>query len=121
MAHILVIDDDILVRKAIRAVLECAGHEVVLAPDGRDGMREYGKNAIDLIITDILMPEQDGVETILTLRKTNPAVKILATSGGARIGNQDFLLLAKRLGATAILRKPFEPDDLVAQVAALCH
>lgn len=121
MARILVIDDDILVRMAIKAVLERAGHEVILASDGQAGMREYGSHAVDLVVTDMLMPEQDGIETILALRKTNPFIKILAISGGARINSQDFLPVAEKLGANASLRKPFGPDDLVAQVTALCR
>lgn len=120
MARILVIDDDSQVRMAIKAVLERAGHETILASDGRVGMREYETRAFDLVITDILMPEQEGIETILALRKTSPAVKILAISGGGRVGNQDFLLLAEKLGASGVLKKPFGPDELVAQVSALC-
>lgn len=120
MARILVIDDDSQVRMAIKAVLERAGHEIVMAPDGKVGMREYAARVFDLVITDILMPEQEGIETILALRKACPTVEILAISGGGRVGNQDFLRLAQTLGASGILKKPFGPDELVAQVAALC-
>lgn len=121
MARILVIDDDPLVRKAIKAVLDRAGHAVVLAPDGRVGVAEYGRSAFDLVITDILMPEQEGMETIRALRNANPSVKILAISGGGRVGNQDFLDLARKLGACRSLKKPFDPEHLMAEVDALCH
>lgn len=121
MARILVIDDDPLVRKAIKAVLDRVGHAVVLAPDGRVGVAEYGRSGFDLVITDILMPEQEGMETIRALRNANPSVKILAISGGGRIGIQDFLVVAERLGASATLKKPFDPDDLAARVATLCN
>lgn len=120
MARILLIDDDNLVRMAISAVLEGAGHEVVQAPNGRVGTAAYARSAFDLVITDILMPEQEGIETIRILRHANPSVKILAISGGGRIGSQDFLLLAEMLGAAATLKKPFDPDELTARVAALC-
>jgi len=121
MARILVIDDDALVRTTISVILERAGHEIVLAPDGQVGVLEYGRSAFDLVITDILMPEQEGIETIVALRKANPDVKILAISGGGRAGNQDYLLIAEKFGANASLQKPFDPDDLVARVEALCR
>lgn len=120
MAKILVIDDEPLVLKTIRLVLEQAGHDIHEAPNGRVGMESLAAESFDLVITDILMPDQEGLETISGMRRDNGDIKILAMSGGGRTGNHDFLQIARKLGADATIKKPFDPDLLVAQVAELC-
>ena len=119
MAKILVIDDDRMVRDTLKIILSAAGHEVRLAEDGNKGMQAFGKFAPDLVITDILMPEKEGMETIRELREQRPDVPIIAISGGGRVGNMSFLKVAERFGANRTITKPFEPEHIVATVAEL--
>jgi DNA-binding response OmpR family regulator len=119
MATILVIDDDAPVRAALRRILERAGYTVMVAADGRAGMRLHRERPADLIITDIFMPGQDGIETIRQLRHEGPAVPILAISGGDQTGAVDLGEGAALLGASQTLRKPFELAELLAAVGDL--
>ena len=116
MTRVLVIDDDPLVRATLRAILDSAGFEVVLASDGLDGVAEFKRRRADLVITDIVMPDMEGIETIRNIRELEPTVPILAISGGGRGVSIDYLRMAERLGATASLQKPFEADELIAAV-----
>lgn len=115
-SNILVIDDDPLVRKTLRVILEDEGYSVRCAKDGRDGLAAFREGPPDLVITDIIMPEQEGLETIMAIRSAWPEGAIIAISGGGRIQYADILHAAKRLGADAILAKPFEPHELIATV-----
>ena len=119
MARILVIEDDDQMRGMLRQMLERSGYEVIDAPDGKVGMNLYSEKRADLIITDVVMPEKDGIETIMELRRGSPAVKIIAISGGGRIGPEDHLLVAKGLGAQYTFIKPFELKELLKAVSAL--
>ena len=119
MARIIVIDDDESVRKAIRRVLEPLGHEVREAEDGAAGLALLADRSADLVITDIFMPGQDGIETVRRIRKEFPGVKMLVMSGGDSTGRMDLRGDAVLLGATASLRKPFERADLVRAVEAV--
>lgn len=116
MATILVIDDDDLVRKTIVFALTAKGYDVLEAGNGVEGVDLYKSRAIDLTICDIIMPEKEGLDTIMTLRRLNPAAKIIAVSGGGRVGNLDFLPHATKLGAMEALAKPFAPRQLVQLV-----
>ena len=116
MAKILVIDDDVIVRETIVQILEDGGHQVVSAEDGKRGMVAFRSERPDLIITDIIMPEQEGIQTITEIRGVQPNAKIIAISGGGRIGNTDFLKIARHLGAFDAIAKPFDPDDLLSRV-----
>lgn len=116
MTRILVIDDEAPVRRILRQMLERAGYEVVEAPDGAKGLRLYHQDPVDLIITDILMPEKEGIETIMALCKTAPRVKIIAISGGGRMNKKDLLSTAKALGAARTLAKPFTREEVLAAV-----
>jgi CheY-like chemotaxis protein len=116
MATILVIDDDDLVRKTIVFALTAKGYNVLEAGNGVEGVDLYKNNAVDLTICDIIMPEKEGLDTIMTLRRLNAAAKIIAVSGGGRVGNLDFLPHATKLGATEALAKPFAPRQLVQLV-----
>ncbi|MDB5409574.1 MAG: regulator [Rhodospirillales bacterium] len=116
-AYILVIDDDALVRQALTQILESNGYEVQCAPDGRKGLQSFRGRRPDLVISDIIMPMMEGIETIMALRILSRACPIIAISGDGRFGGIDFLAVAKELGATATLGKPFEAGDLLQAVA----
>lgn len=116
MAKILVIEDETLVSQTLEVLLMKAGHTVATAPDGAKGIAAYQAERPDLVITDIIMPEKEGIETIRELRAISQSVPIIAISGGGRTKNYDFLRIAHRLGATEVLRKPFANDELLAVV-----
>ena len=116
MARILVIDDSMLTRHMLRQVLERAGYEVLEASDGRVGIQIHRTTPADIVITDILMPEQEGLETIRELQRDCPEVKIIAISGGGQIGDYNFLTIAQRLGARRAFQKPFVLQDMLNAV-----
>lgn len=116
MARVLVIDDEELARFTIREILETAGFEVDEAENGRVGIEKQQATPFDLIITDIIMPEKEGVETIIDLKQDFPDLKIIAISGGGRTRNLDFLKLSERFGAGKILSKPFTEGQLLDAV-----
>jgi CheY-like chemotaxis protein len=119
IARILVIDDDALLRRALRAVLEVAGYDVIEAADGAAGLRLQREQGADLILVDLVMPELDGLEFIRKLRADLPQAKIIAMSGGGPTGRADLLGVAAALGASRTLRKPFEPRDLLTAIQEL--
>ena len=106
MAKILLIEDEAGVRETLAAAIESKGHTAVVACNGREGLEKFRADAFDLVVTDIIMPEKEGVETIKELRTIKPDVKIVAISGGGRTGNMDFLKIAKSLGALHTITKP---------------
>jgi DNA-binding response OmpR family regulator len=114
--RILVIDDDLMVRRTMEQVLTQAGYDVLCAVDGEQGFRLFQEIEPDLVITDIIMPCREGIETIRAIKQANPRTKIIAMSGGARINNHDFLQIACKLGADFILAKPFNVDELCSLV-----
>ena len=113
MANVLVADDEELARFTIREILEGEGHTVIEAKNGVEAIALFNKNKIDIIVTDIIMPDKEGIETIIELKRDHPAIKIVAISGGGRTRNLDFLELAKRYGADAVLAKPFSEQELI--------
>jgi CheY-like chemotaxis protein len=116
MPKILVIDDDAIVRKTIVQLLEDDGYQVVSAEDGLRGMAMFRSEQPDLVITDIIMPEQEGIQTIAEMRKAMPDAKIIAISGSGRFSDADFLKMARSLGAMDIVSKPFDADELLTIV-----
>lgn len=116
MADIIVIDDDPNVVKLLRAMLVKAGHEVREANSGDEGIRLFNERKADLVITDIVMPGKDGMETIIEIRHKDHDVKIIAISGGAGFTPDHYLDSAQLFGAHRILRKPFSLDELVEVV-----
>lgn len=116
MARILVIDDERLICEMLEDALTAAGHDVAVAPDGRKGAKLIQGQAVDLIITDIFMPEQDGLATIEELRRSHSDAKIIAISGGSRIRNADVLRWAGELGAAHAFRKPIDWGEFLAAV-----
>ena len=121
MKKILVIDDDDLVRNVMTKILEREGFELSGASNGKEGVEIFRNNPTDLVITDLIMPEQDGIETIIELKKACQDIKIIAISGGGqvgpgKVGTTDYLSIAKQYGAADVLNKPVERDILVETV-----
>lgn len=119
MARILVIDDEARIRTIIRKILESAGHEVVEAGDGAEGTEVFRGSHFDLVVTDLIMPEKEGIETILHLREVDANVPILVVSGGYSFDKVGPLEDAEMLGADASLAKPFTVAQLTETVDAL--
>jgi CheY-like chemotaxis protein len=119
MAVILVIDDETLMRRMVQRILVPEGHTVLEAENGTIGIDMVRSHAPDIVITDILMPEKEGLETIRELRRLNPAIKIIAMSGGSAGQDAPVLHWAERLGAHATLAKPFRAAELQDAVSRL--
>lgn len=119
MPRILVVDDDEQVRTMLRMTLEAAGYDADEAEDGRQAIRRQREKPADLVITDLIMPEKEGLETIMDLRREWPETKIIAISGGGRIVPTDFLWHAKRLGAAEVFQKPIDRKKLLGAVSSL--
>lgn len=115
----MVIDDDPLVRETIRNILQIKDIEVLEAEDGAQGLEIFAEQPVPLVITDLLMPGKEGIETISELRKIEPDLKIIAISGGGATNNMTFLELARKMGATKTLSKPFKPKELLDTVTAV--
>ena len=119
MAKILVLDDEPSILLMLKKMLEKAGHDVNIALNGKIGMELFDQNKPDLIITDLIMPEKEGLETIFELRRKYPDLKIIAISGGGRIGPDGYLPGAKLLGANAVFPKPLIPKEFLSAVSDL--
>ncbi|MGE3335986.1 MAG: response regulator [Rhodospirillaceae bacterium] len=116
MAKILLIEDDALVADAVQTVLRKAGYTVVTIPNGAVALAKLEGERPDLILTDILMPEKEGIETIRDIRARDQQVPIVVYSGGGMMKNFEFLNMAVKLGANDALRKPFANEELLAVV-----
>jgi CheY-like chemotaxis protein len=116
MAKILVIDDDPRIRRLIGRILSGEGHDVAAAENGNDGLRRFRADQPALVISDLLMPEKEGIETIIEIRREAPSIPILAISGD---GGGTFLDIATKLGATRALAKPFRSAELIEAVNQL--
>jgi DNA-binding response OmpR family regulator len=119
MAKVLIIDDEASVRRMIARILNDAGHQTVDAADGLGGVRRYHAETPDLVITDLIMPEQEGIQTITDIRASGSQVPIIAISGGGAGSADLYLSMAEELGADAVLAKPFRPSDLLSLVEEL--
>jgi len=117
--RVLVIDDNEDVRTLIQLALEAEGFNVSVAANGHDGMSLLRGQIADVVVTDILMPEKDGIETIAELRKDFPDVKIIAISGALSANGFDYLRVPIQLGVARILRKPFDIQELVGAIREL--
>jgi CheY-like chemotaxis protein len=117
MAHILLIEDDDGVRVMLRDTLVHYGHEVTEARNGREGLELYFQIKPDLLITDIVMPEKEGLELLMELRKRHQHAKVIAISGGGQKQRADYLQMARLMGAAQVLAKPFGNEALRAAVA----
>lgn len=115
MARILLIEDDDDLRGVIAQSLALAGHEVFQAAEGRQGLELFHAGSFDLVLTDLVMPGKEGVETIIELHREKPGLKIIAMSGGMP-RSEFYLNLAAHLGAQRTIAKPFTPTELVAVI-----
>lgn len=116
MACILVIDDNPEFRDILRRHLEANGHRTVLAGDGEQGLALLERETIDIVLTDILMPQRDGLEVLREARRRWPGLPVIAISGGGWIKATELLGMAERLGADNVLQKPVRRDDLIRAV-----
>ena len=119
MRRILIIDDDHHILLMIKKMLERAGFEVELASNGNRGLELFKRVPVDLVITDIIMPEKEGLETIREMRKLRSDLKIIAMSGGGKISSDNYLEAAKIFGANRVLGKPFSQKQIVTAVQDL--
>ena len=119
MARILLIEDNVSLRTILAEHLALAGHTVIEAGDGREGLDRYRQAGADLVVTDIVMPETEGFAVLMGLRNAQPPVKIIAISGGGLGSAEDYLATAKVLGAATVLLKPFPPAVLIAAITEL--
>lgn len=114
MPTVLLLEDNAAYRNVMSEVLTLAGFEVCAAPDGRRVPEILRERSIDLVITDLVMPERDGLETITELRYSHPRLPVIAISGDVPLNRDLYLRLAEKLGAARVLAKPFKMDELVA-------
>lgn len=119
MTCILIVDDDPCVRTAVRKILRNEPYEIIEAANGSEAVNFYRQTKIDLMITDLIMPEKEGIETILEIRQGFPDAKIIAISGGGKNSTDLYLNMAKDLGAQYVLSKPFQIADLLNAVRKL--
>lgn len=117
MSRILLVEDDLAMASAIARLLKREGHTVFQAREGEEGLARFATVRPDLVITDLIMPGREGIETIRELRALAPDLPILAVSGGGTAPGSDLLQMARKLGATEVLAKPFSYDELTAVVS----
>ena len=120
--HVLVVEDDENVRYMVEKILDIEGHKVTTAENGKQALNAiYKDKTLELMITDIVMPEKEGMETIQEAKVNRPDLKIIAISGGGRIMAQDYLNTAKILGADLTLKKPFRRQDILDAVKTVMN
>lgn len=120
MAKILLVEDDELVRYSLTELLEESGHQVFARENGYKILEFVESHALDVVLTDIVMPEVDGIEVLTMMRKRFPDLPVIALSGGGRISGANYLQMAKAIGAKRTIPKPVKPDVLLDAVAELC-
>lgn len=119
MSAILVVDDDPQVLEVVGEMLRLEGYDVATAADGREALAKFRSQEFDLVITDLIMPEKEGLETIVEMKQLRKTVPLVAMSGGGRIGPMDYLATARTIGAVATLAKPFARSELISLVSNL--
>lgn len=119
MKRILIIDDDPQVRMMLRMTFEDAGFEVSEAADGEAGVRKFQRCPADLVVTDLVMPGKEGIETIVEIRQGFPEAKVVAISGGGKLGPDSYLKIAAECGAARVFSKPIDRAQLIACVREL--
>lgn len=117
MANLIIIEDDVAIRTVLGQAMTAAGHTVRLAADGNEGLRLFLDEQADIVLTDLVMPEKEGLATIMELRRKFPQVRIIAMSGGFARNAGLYLQIAERLGAVRVLRKPFRLAELATAIA----
>jgi CheY-like chemotaxis protein len=118
-ASILIIDDDAAVSRTLSLILTRAGYQVSTVTSGRKGLEMLSEGRFDLVLTDIIMPELDGIEAIRRIRTDHPGLRIIAMSGGGQIDKADFLHMAEALGADRVLEKPVRSERLLELVGSV--
>ncbi len=119
MPRILIIDDDSSIRLVFKRYLEGHGYEVAVAENGNEGLKLISRHVPDLIITDVMMPEKDGLELVLELKDKHSGIPVIAISGGMRMAPIDFLPVIKKFGARKVFYKPVELDKLLLAIKEL--
>jgi len=119
MPGILIVEDDKSIREMLKLSLLRNNYTVIEAENGKDAIVHFKPLLTDLVVTDLIMPEEDGLKVIIKLKELKPSIKIIAISGGGKAGPASYLNLAKALGADAIYTKPFSINDLVAKIEEL--
>ena len=119
MTSILIIEDDNQVRKMLRLTIEAEGYEVQTASNGHEGMAMYRTMQPDILITDLVMPKQEGIETIDKVRQLDPQANIIAISGGGTVQPHVYLDIARQLGANRTFKKPVDHQDLLQAIQEL--
>jgi len=119
MARILIIDDEAEVREFLETALSRSGYDAYAVSNGREGVHHCRREAVDLVITDLVMPEKEGLETIIELRREHPDLPVIAISGGEEGKNQHYLSAAELCGAERVFGKPISPKDLLKAVREL--
>ena len=116
MAGILLVEDDHDLRTMLKSSLQKGSHLIIEASDGKEALQKFKSLLIDLVITDLVMPEQDGIGLIMELKKLKPDIKIIAISGGGKAGPANYLSIAETLGADAVFAKPFSINSFQEKV-----
>jgi DNA-binding response OmpR family regulator len=119
MHRVLIIDDEPHILLMLKKMLERSGYEVDLAANGVEGIDMFRKSNADLVITDIIMPEKEGLETIREMRRIKPDLKIIAMSGGGKVSADNYLEIARIFGASKIIEKPFTQKEIISAVREL--
>jgi CheY-like chemotaxis protein len=116
MAGILIVEDDAELREMLAITLTRRKYTVMEAVNGKDAIVRFKPSITDLVLTDLIMPDEDGLKVIMKLRELKPSLKIIAISGGGKAGPGSYLNLAKALGADAVYSKPFSINDLISRI-----
>ena len=119
MAGILIVEDDKELREMLKISLSRRKHTVYEAVNGREAITQFKPGITDLVVTDLIMPDEDGLKVIIKLKEFKPSIKIIAISGGGNAGPGSYLNLARALGADAVFSKPFSTNDLITRIEEL--
>ena len=116
---VLLVEDDPMILQALKVALERDHLDVVTASNGNEALEHLSTQKIDVVVTDIIMPDKEGIETIATIKRDYADIKIIAMSSGGRSGLPDLLEMAKKIGANAVLKKPFKSTELLEKIREL--
>ena len=119
MPRVLIIEDEAELREMIKTTLIRRKYTVMEASNGKEALLHFKPSMTDLVVTDLIMPEEDGLKVIIKLKELKPSLKIIAVSGGGKAGPGGYLNLAKALGAHAVISKPFSINDLIVKIEEL--
>jgi CheY-like chemotaxis protein len=119
MPGVLIVEDDKELREMLKMSLQRRSFTVLEAENGKEAIAHFKPLITDLVVTDLIMPEEDGLKVVIKLREIKPSIKIIAISGGGKVGPGSYLNLAKALGADAIFSKPFSVSDLIVKIEQL--